>query len=288
VTHEYFSDRVAGPRPRVEEEISPNAWAGLVSLVLRGLEEPLFAEFFPLQCPDGRGVYACDERVFRLALVADIPDLNWPLREDEVPPTLVALDLVEFLHANASEPTELDFHSFYAHSHLTFDHVSGQRQLRERVNRMFARNGLAYELSEAGSVVRLTSAPVAELLRYALPSTQDPVFDELLERARSKFTSPDPAVRREALEHVWDAFERAKTILDPDKQRGAAALLAASARSSADEAALNDEFKALTRIGNEFRIRHHETRVTEIDSSLVDWLFTRMIAVLHRVHPSLA
>ena len=34
----------------------------------------------------------------------------------------------------------------------------------------------------------------------------------MLETARRKFLDPDEAIRREALEKLWDAFERIKTV----------------------------------------------------------------------------
>ena len=37
----------------------------------------------------------------------------------------------------------------------------------------------------------------------------------MLESARRKFLDPDPAVRLEALEKIWDAFERVKTLEIP-------------------------------------------------------------------------
>jgi hypothetical protein len=61
-------------------------------------------------------------------------------------------------------------------------------------------------------------------------------LDELLEKAVRKFTDPDPGVRREALEHAWDAFERTKTVLDPDKKRGSAAAIAAVSGSVGEAA----------------------------------------------------
>ena len=283
-----YSDRVRGPRPRTEEEITERPWGGLVAIVESGLAYPLFAEDYPRLCEDGRGVYACDEGAFRLALLADVPELDWPLDPHEPPETLVALDLVEFLYDHASAPFERDYHKFFGHHHLEFDEREGRRRLREKVNSVFARNGLAYELSSDGQVERLTPLVVSEQLRKRLPPTDDEAFNELLERAAEKFTSPDPAVRRDALEHAWDAFERAKTLLEPNKKRGARALVQGAANDGAEASLLEAEMHALTDIGNGFRIRHHETTTSPLTDELVDYLFARMYALMHRLHPTLS
>lgn len=287
MSRSYYSDRELGPRPPTEEELTEAAWGGLISIVNRGIAEALFGESFPLLCEDGRGPYACDEDAFRLALLGDIPEMRWPLVPGFMPATLAAMDLAEFLHEHASAPTERDWHPYFGHAHLNFDQARGQQELRDRVNRLFSRNGLAYELSSDGAVKRLLSPVVDELVRNQLPATGDSKLDDLLERAVRKFMSPDAEMRREALEQLWDAFERSKTILDRDKKRGAAALIAEVSTSDDETQMLTMEFRELSRIGNNFLIRHHETTKAEVGPEAVDYYFTRMFALIHRLHPAI-
>ena len=43
----------------------------------------------------------------------------------------------------------------------------------------------------------------------------------------------------------------------------------------------NDEFKALTNIGNKYRIRHHETDKIDItDARYYDYLFNRCLSLI--------
>ena len=103
----------------------------------------------------------------------------------------------------------------------------------------------------------------------------------LLEAARQRFVSPKPEDRQDALEKLWDAFERLKT-LEPgaSKRVQADALLDRVApQGSGIREALGREAAELTSIGNSFRIRHSET-TQEVLTSLdqVDYLFTRMFA----------
>ena len=57
-------------------------------------------------------------------------------------------------------------------------------------------------------------------------NTGDQTLNELLQAAREKFLNRDLTVRREALEKLWDAWERLKSLFDPnDKRRSVAMLL---------------------------------------------------------------
>jgi hypothetical protein len=47
----------------------------------------------------------------------------------------------------------------------------------------------------------------------------DQKLDELFETARAKFLDPNPEIRRESVEKLWDAFERLKT-LEPGQEEG--------------------------------------------------------------------
>jgi hypothetical protein len=96
-------------------------------------------------------------------------------------------------------------------------------------------------------------------------------------------------VRHEALEKLWDAFERSKTMLHSNKKSGVAKLVAAATKgvSSEETTLLDQEMKVLTDIGNQFRIRHHETKAIQPSAAFVDQLFCRMYACLLRVHPAL-
>lgn len=129
---------------------------------------------------------------------------------------------------------------------------------------------------------RLAPPLLNEELRRAAFETGDTTLDALLEAARAKFLSPDPALRREALEKLWDAWERLKT-LEPgaDKKASATALLDKAADEPTYRAVIEQEAAAVTKIGNSFRIRHSETSQVEIRTEVqVDYLFHRLLALI--------
>ena len=86
--------------------------------------------------------------------------------------------------------------------------------------------------------------------------TGDGELDRMLETARCKFINPDEAIRREALESLWDAWERLKTLGDGSNKKAQVTYLldhTAGLSSPKFRAALEREAKELTGIGNNFR-----------------------------------
>lgn len=212
--------------------------------------------------------------------------MEWPLSPTEAPKTPVILDLLEFCARAVGEPVHGAYHSFFRHHHLSWDREAGLQRFVADVNMLFRRNALAFELTPAGEARRLLPAPLADVIGWALFQTGDGETDRLLEAARRRILSPKPEDRQDALEKLWDAFERLKT-LEPgsNKREQADALLdRVAAPGSAFRQALASEAMELTGIGNSFRIRHSEVTqeaLTSLDQ--VDYLFTRMFAFVRMV-----
>ena len=280
----YFSDRELGLTPRVEEEISPSAWSGIFGAIQSRIADISFGYRYPLGCLDGLGPYGFDESLFYRALEAEIPNISQPLYPGEVPPTLAVLDLIEFCHRAVGKPVQTDFHSYYRHYHLRFEPEEGQAAFRGNINRILARNGLVYELKPNGEVDRLAPVVLREALASAVFQTDDTDLDSLLEAARTKYLNPSLTVRQESLEKLWDAWERLKTIEQPGKDKKASsakALLKKAATEPNFYKTLEDEAYELTRIGNNFTIRHSETDKVPLElSEHVDYLFHRLFALI--------
>lgn len=250
----YFTDREYGTRPQKIEVIDERLWAGLYSLIQTGIGNGSFGLRFPEKCPDGNGPCGCDEQAFRQVLGAEVPWIEWPLSPNEVPDTPVILDLLEFCASAVGEPIQDDFHSYYRHYHLSWNRDAGLARFVANVNLLFRRNSVAYELTTAGEARRLLPQVIANTVGWALFHTGDEEADRLLEAARHRILSPKPDDRRDALEKLWDAFERLKT-LEPgtDKRKQADALLdRVAAPDSGFRQALGREATELTKIGNSF------------------------------------
>lgn len=277
---DYFSDREIGPVPQVHDELPDAAWGGIVALYRRAVEAEAFGFAFPEQCPDGGAVAGADRSSLNLTLGAEIPSLEVPLTPGSNPGAIVAMDLAEFVWRNIAEPTQGDYHSFFRHHHLYFDQPAGRARWRDDVNRVLQRSGVALELGADGLAVRVGPPSARLVLDQELPSTGDAVLDDKLAAAARKYRDPDASTRRESLEPLWDALERIKTVLDPDKKAGIAALVELMAGSPPEAEFLDAEFAALTKLGNTHHIRHYETDKHPVGDTLVDYLFVRAYALL--------
>ena len=106
---------------------------------------------------------------------------------------------------------------------------------------------------------------------------------DLLDQAVSLHQHPDDASHKEAMEKIWDAFERMKTYYtNLDKKASANQIITDMSNGQVGFSKLfSDEFKALTDIGNGFRIRHHETDKIEIsDVRYYDYFFNRCLSLI--------
>lgn len=292
---EYYSDQINGVQPRDVEIIPPNVWGGIVSIVNGLIASGAFGKSFPEECPDGQGVYATNEETFKLLLFAEVPDIDYPFVTEKLvgevfsyekkpysPNYLSVLDFVQFCHNHVAMPIQDSHHGFYNHYHLSFDCDAGKKEFRDKVNRIFQRNRISYELKETGNIIRLAPEILSDALSTARFTTQDSTLNRMLEESRDKFLSPDKAIRRESLERLWDAWERIKTVLIPNNKKASVTLLldkCAYEKNFRD--LLEEESNKLTYIGNNFLIRHSEVTQVEIHASeQIDYIFHRLFSFI--------
>ncbi len=237
-----------------------------------------------------------DVQAFRKAMHAEIPELpeyqeypqySWEdWKTDDLSP-LNILDIVEFCWKSIGKPIQTEYHDRLEHQHLKFDQIQGQEEFRKGIETIFRRNGIAYELTEKGRIERLVPPIFCEALVDAHFNTGDQQLDNLLKTAQEKFIDPDPDTRREALEPLWDAWERLKTLDGHgDKQSRTKAMLDATAGSKSPRfrEALEGEARALTDIGNVLTIRHSETNQERLEKGEhVDYLFYRLYSLIHLI-----
>ncbi len=227
-----------------------------------------------------------------------MPGLNWPLettrleedgflsqRQPFAPDTPLLLDFMEFVYAAVAKPILGKHHDSFSHHHLTIDQEAGREEFRATVNRIFARNGVAFEMLSVGRVVRVLPPVLGEDLKRTLFRNGDRTLDNMLEECRTKFSDRNPLVRREALERLWDAWERLKSLADPsDKKKSVKIILDTVTSEPLLRVRLEAEAVELTSIGNSHLIRHSEVnQVPVIDVDHVDYLFHRLFAMIQLV-----
>lgn len=96
-----FTERHGMNEPRVKEELDVELTKGLLTVINAKIDENLFGEKYPLECPDGGGnSYGCDLDKLKAGLAADkvIWPRDWPNSENEWPSDPQLFDLLEFLY----------------------------------------------------------------------------------------------------------------------------------------------------------------------------------------------
>lgn len=284
----YFSER-EGDLPAQTGDIPSPEFVQAVGSALVGLcDRWWLARGWPLTCPDDRSVIiGTDQRRFWDEALST---LNLSGREPsqliDEPNPLRILNLIEFVHEHIARPTVVGYHDYFSHNHLRFDGQAGKDEFRAQTNALFARFGLGFRLEPNGRVVRLMSPALHDISGVGF-HTGDGALDDFLETAVEKFRTPDLNVRREALEKLWDAFERLRTLEPPhdtDKKASVTALLDRAFPEPNMRARAEKEFFELGDIGNKFMIRHTEVgKIPVTANEDVDYLFHRMFAAIWRV-----
>lgn len=151
------------------------------------------------------------------------------------------------------------------------------------------------EVQHFNGTIRRNAQIVVDLLEVALSEQAslsydlvdfqiaDHEFNKLVEQA---FQYYKEARMDTATEKIWDAFERIKTFYKQcDKKGSITKLIDIVSKNNAEyREMLEEEFTSLTKLGNDFRIRHHETNKKDIRcKEHYDYLFHRCIAALRLV-----
>lgn len=311
----YFSDKEGVNNGSISFKISANVWNGIAVIVNSLIGNNLLAKDFPKQCPDGNGICGVDEQSFYVAAFAvisgtqnllpqnggdiqylstkslfDIPfDSEEEIEKKEVRFTYDVLDFIEFTYRHINDVQNDAYHDYFKHYELKFPGTTVARvRFVSEINEIFERNNVGFKLCDDGNIQRI----VDEILLHPIYSSKkEPKLEELIQDATNKFRNPRLNERKIALEKLWDAFERLKTVEIPEekqKKRSADILLSkASLGQSPFKEILENECKTLTNIGNQYQIRHFEKYTEQIASEEhLDYLFYRMyslVSLLSRV-----
>lgn len=178
-------------------------------------------------------------------------------------------DMIEFLYAHTSKPTERHFHSYYGCGwHCTeFDPETGQLEFREKVNRLLHAYDSGFELSKAGEVLATPPTGLEPLLDAQLSHPDEDNVTARVSAALRKFRRHRASieVRRDAVRDLADVLE----FLRPQLK---------GVLISQDE-------KDLFNIANNFGIRHHRgDQKTSYDQGIwLSWIFYYYLATIHTV-----
>jgi hypothetical protein len=195
------------------------------------------------------------------------------------------LDLIEFFAQNSKDVYIGDFHSYWRHHHLSLLETRKVFDaFRAEINSIFEKTGLLFTLTANKIVERVVENSTLSMdTETLIQRVSEQGTRELLEEAIMLFKTPRPSARRDSVEKIWDALERLKTYYTSlDKKASVTKVVNDMSNGQADFITLfNSDFKALTDIGNNFRIRHHETNKVDItDNRHYDYFFNRCFSLI--------
>jgi hypothetical protein len=158
-----------------------------------------------------------------------------------------------------------------------FEKYNKNTDFEAEVNAIFKLNEIALELNN-GKVESTLSIQIED---SALMLIQEGGLKELLQEAARYYNDGNLKI---AVEKLWDAFERLKTYYSPtlDKKKSVSRIIGDMSGQKATYIELfNKEFNELTQIGNDFRIRHHETTKINIeDDRHYEYFYKRCLSLL--------
>ena len=252
------------------------------------------AYLFSKECEDGRGCYDIDRKKLEIQLTIEIPDLlrdengyskKPEIGEGELYDQYALLDYIEYIGKNMRDYQEKDYHSFFGHTHIHFlksDQCFDDYQ--DEINEIFQKTGLQYILTDDKRIERVVdNNEVLEVAKETVEDLKEKGAKDLIKGSLQLYKSPRPESRRDAMEKIWDAFERIKTYYtNMDKKHSSAKIIQNISEGNASyHDLIENEFRKLTEIGNNYRIRHHETDKIDINNpDFYDYFYERCLSLV--------
>ncbi len=178
-------------------------------------------------------------------------------------------DLEDFILGN-SPYYVLDAIEFFGQYNLNTDYEA-------QVNTILRLNDIALKLSN-GIIENIFTSQIQNSISTSI---QEVGVKELLQEATAYY---DEGKIKNAVEKLWDAFERLKTYYSSelDKKKSVVKIIQQISNDRKPYIELFDkEFRELTSIGNNFRIRHHETTTIDIDDERhYDYFYKRCLSLI--------
>lgn len=234
-----------------------------------------------------------DRSQFENRMLLKIPDLFRDEFNRIVPPQdyddynqYALIDLIEYIARNMKDISEgwnNDHYKNYWYIHC-LDTTNVFDDYRNEINEIFQESGLLFTLTRGKLIERIVeNSPLSPAIEVQIQQIAELGTRELMEDAIALYKTPNPAVRQDSVEKIWDALERLKTYYTNLDKRGSATKVVNDMSNGKSEfiKIFDAEFRALTDIGNSFRIRHHETNKIDImDDRHYDYFFNRCLSLI--------
>lgn len=180
-----------------------------------------------------------------------------------------------------SETNDLDQFIMNNHPYCVFDAIEifsrfdNHSNFVDEVNLILQKGNFMYRLLGGKIDVAQNKIQTTEIIKEV-------GLKELVDQATNLFNGKSVSDKQLAVEKLWDAFERMKTYYG-DKKASSERIVNDITNGNKNYTDLLDkEFRELTNLGNNYRIRHHETDKIDIsDSNYYDYFFQRCFALIN-------
>jgi hypothetical protein len=184
----------------------------------------------------------------------------------------------KYVQTSDLEPFIMNNSPFYVLDAIeVYEKHSGREDFVAQVNAIFKLNSIPYKF-ENGRFVNTLDVSIS---KATVASIGEGGLKELVFEATRYYSENNKEI---AVEKIWDAFERLKSYYSPalDKAKSAEKIINDMSNNCPSFREMYEaEFRALTSIGNSFRIRHHETTKIDIsDSRQYDYFYKRCLALI--------
>lgn len=234
-----------------------------------------------------------DRSQFENRMLLKIPDLFRDEFNRIVPPQdyddynqYALIDLIEYIARNMKDISEgwnNDHYKNYWYIHC-LDTTNVFDDYRNEINEIFQESGLLFTLTRGKLIERIVeNSPLSPAIEVQIQQIAEYGIRELMIDAIALYKTPNPAARQDSVEKIWDALERLKSNYTSMNKRDSLAKVVNDISNGKDEfiKIFDAEFRALTDIGNNFRIRHHETNKIDIkDNRHYDYFFNRCLSLI--------
>lgn len=195
------------------------------------------------------------------------------------------LDLIEYFAVNIKDISEHWNNKYQNYKTIDLFETSDIfKDFQKEINEIFTETGLLYELTDDKIIERIVeNSPLTKEIENSFAAVQEEGTRELLKAAIELYKTPNSTARQDSVEKIWDAFERLKTYYTKlNKKQSADKIVHDMSGENKNFYELFDkEFDTLTKIGNNYRIRHHETNKIDItDVRYYDYLFNRCLSLI--------
>ena len=114
-----------------------------------------------------------------------------------------------------------------------------------------------------------------------LEDEQDKYFDTLLDDSEKLYSNGQ---KKEAINNLYDAFERVKNYYDNNKKTSISMLCDRISKSTGIETDIfHERFSSLTAFCNNYNIRHHDKKVRILETISYDYIYHEILNLLNLI-----